>query len=59
MKTPKAVLRARIAVMTIAEIKAATDAFDRGESNVFDAMDAIIAAVEAYQESPDARREAA
>jgi hypothetical protein len=35
-----------IAVLALAEIKAAIEAFDRGETNVFDALDAIIVAVE-------------
>jgi hypothetical protein len=34
------------AVLALAEIKAAIEAFDRGETNVFDALDAIIVAVE-------------
>jgi hypothetical protein len=37
------------AIFTLAEIKAATIAFDRGESNVFDSLDAIVVVVEAYQ----------
>lgn len=37
------------AILTLAEIQAATEAFDRGESNVFDVLDAVIVAVEAYQ----------
>jgi len=37
------------AILTLAEIKAATEAFDRGESDVFHALDAIIVAVEAHQ----------
>ena len=37
------------AILTLTEIKAATEAFDRGESNVFDVLDAVIVAVEAYQ----------
>ena len=37
------------AILTLAEIKAATIAFDRGESNVFDSLDAIMVVVEAYQ----------
>lgn len=51
--------RSGLAILTLAEIKAATDAFDRGEANVFDALDAIIAAVEAYRAAADARPDAA
>lgn len=47
---------AQSVILTLAEIKAASEAFDRGESNAFDAMDAILVAVEAYQ---DAMRRAA
>ena len=43
----------------VAEIKAVTAAFDRGESNMFDALDAIIVAVEAYRAAAQPRREAA
>ena len=49
MKTPISALFATHAILTLAEIKAATEAFDRGESNVFDALEAIIVAVEAHQ----------
>lgn len=37
------------AILTLAEVKAATDAFDRGENNVFDTLDTIVVAVEAYR----------
>ena len=37
------------AILTLAEIKAAVEVFDRGDTNVFDALDAIIVAVEAHQ----------
>ena len=37
------------AICALAEIKAAVEAFDRGETNVLDALDAIVVAVEAYQ----------
>jgi hypothetical protein len=49
------------AIITLAEIKASLEAFDRGESNVFDALDAITVEVEAYRVSgrPDRCREAA
>jgi len=49
------------AVLTLSEIKAAVEVFDRGETNVFDAMDAIVVEVEAYRAAirPENRREAA
>ncbi|MEX0668981.1 MAG: hypothetical protein WD060_00790 [Pirellulales bacterium] len=50
---------AKRAVLVMAEIKVATDAFDRGDTNVFDALDAIRVAVEAYAEEEDGKREAA
>lgn len=40
---------ARMAILTLAEIKAVTAAFDGGEINLFDALDAVRVAVEAYQ----------
>jgi hypothetical protein len=36
-------------ILTLAEIKAALEAFDRGETNAFDALDAIVVVVEAYR----------
>ncbi len=49
------------AVLTLAEIAAAFEAFNRGDSNVLDALDAIIMAVEAHQAvlRPESRREVA
>lgn len=49
MKKPTTIPQAKRAILTTAEIKAALEAFDRGESNVFDALDAIIVEVEAYR----------
>ena len=40
---------ARMAILTLAEIKKVTAAFDGGEVNLFEALDAVRAAVEAYQ----------
>ncbi len=37
---------ASLALFALIEIKAATKAFDSGDTNVFDALDAIIAAIE-------------
>lgn len=36
-------------ILTLAEIKAALEAFDRGETNAFDVLDAIVVVVEAYR----------
>jgi hypothetical protein len=36
------------AILTLAEIKGALEAFDGGEINAFDALDAIVVEVEAY-----------
>jgi hypothetical protein len=49
------------AVLMLAEIKAAVERFDRGDSNVFDALDAIVVEVEAYRAAvrPESSREAA
>lgn len=49
------------AILTLAEIKVAVEAFDRGDTNAFDALDTIIVAVEAHQATatPEPRREAA
>ena len=49
MKKPISVPFATTAILTLGEIKAAVNAFDRGESNAFDALHAIIVAVEAHQ----------
>jgi hypothetical protein len=49
MKKSISVPFATTAILTLAEIKAALEVFDRGESNVFDALDSIIMAVEAHQ----------
>lgn len=50
---------AKRAVLVMAEVKVATDAFDRGDTNVFDSLDAIRVAVEAYAKSKSGVREAA
>jgi hypothetical protein len=59
MKTPVSVRFATSAILTLAEIKAAVESFDRGDSNVFDALDAIIVAIEANQAAAvsDSRQE--
>lgn len=55
-KKLKAIPVAKTAVLMLAEIKAVTQAFDRGEINVIDALDAIIVAVGAYQAVEQPRR---
>jgi len=50
---------AKRAVLVMAEIKVAADAFDQGDTNVFDALDAIRVAVEAYAKEEDSERKAA
>jgi hypothetical protein len=49
MKKPMSVPFATTAILTLAEIKAAVDAFDRGDTNVLDALNTIAVAVEAYR----------
>lgn len=49
MKKSISVPFAATAILALAEIKAAVEAFDRGDTNVFEALDAIIVAVEAHQ----------
>ena len=52
-------LLAKQAVLAMAEIKAATEAFDRGETNVFDALDSVRMAVDWNAECEASKREAA
>jgi hypothetical protein len=40
---------ARATILSLADIKAAIDSFERGESNAFDTLDAICMAVESHQ----------
>jgi hypothetical protein len=42
-----------------AKIKGATQAFDKGRTNVFDALDTIVVEIEAYRSGAVARRKAA
>lgn len=53
------VLMAKRAVLVMAEIKAATEAFDRGDTNVFDALETVRCAIEAYAKAKESRRKAA
>lgn len=50
---------ARAAILVLAEIKAAVEAFDRGEKNAFDVLDAVCVAVEAWRAAARPRRRAA
>ncbi len=50
---------AGLAILTLAEIKAATESFDAGQANVFAALDAIMFAIEAYRCATGVRRDAA
>jgi hypothetical protein len=59
MDDTKDMLMAKRAVLAIAEIKAATEAFDRGDTNVFDTLDAVRVAVGPFTEGGQSAREAA
>ena len=59
MNTPNTISAAKAAILTLAEIKAATDAFDRGDINVFDALDEIRMAVDVYRAAASPIREVA
>ncbi len=48
-----------LAILTLAEIKAATQSFDSGQANISDALDEIMFAIEAYRRATNVRREAA
>jgi hypothetical protein len=52
---------AALAIFTLAEIKAAIESFDRGDSNVGDALNAIIEAIDDFRTAAidRSRREAA
>ncbi|MFN7812114.1 MAG: hypothetical protein ACK5SI_05565 [Planctomycetia bacterium] len=50
---------ARAAILVLAEIKAAVEAFDRGEKNAFDVLDSVLVAVEAWRAAARPRRRAA
>jgi hypothetical protein len=50
---------ATCAIMTMTEVKAAIEAFERGEISVFDALAAVRTAWEAYEGGVPARRQAA
>lgn len=46
------------AVVVLAEIKAATEAFDRGDENAHDVIAAVGAVVDSYREAAMPRRKA-
>jgi len=48
-----------LAILALADIKTAVEAFDGGETNVVDALDAIVAVVEVWQRAGRLRRVAA
>ena len=58
-KKPEVISIAKAAILALVEIKSATEAFDRGQTNVYDALDAIIVAVEAYRSTEHSRQAAA
>lgn len=47
------------AVLALADITAAIESFNRGDANLYDALDAIIVAVEAHRAALQNRRDAA
>ena len=49
MKKTDTISLAKAVILTLAEIKAAVEAFDRGETNAFDALDAIVVEFGAYR----------
>lgn len=54
-------LLATTALLALTEIKAATETFDRGDANLFDALDTIAIAVQMFQAAArsEGQREAA
>lgn len=59
MKQQFGIVVTKQTILAMAEIKAATDAFDNGDTNVFDALDTITAVIDAYRASVQIKREAA
>lgn len=59
MPTSKKSNAAHATIFLLVEIKAAVEAFDRGETNAFDVVDAITYAVHAYRAAAKTPREAA
>lgn len=46
-------------ILLLADVKAAVDAFDRGDVNAHDTADSIVVAVDAYRAATTLRRDAA
>lgn len=59
MKTPHLSQLAKTAVLVIAEIKDATEAFDRGDTSACETLGMVATAIEAYRAAARPRREAA
>jgi len=59
MTKPTAIPHTKRAILTIAEIKAAAEAFDRGDVNVFDALEEIRVVIETYRAAASPVREVA
>jgi ferritin-like metal-binding protein YciE len=59
MATKPGVTLATTAILTMAGIQAAAQAFEQGEINVFDALDAVAVALEAYEATAQPVRKAA
>ena len=59
MSGKKLLSPAAMAIFTLAKIKAATHAFDKGQTNVFDALDTIVVEIAAYRSGAVARRKVA
>lgn len=59
MGIPNPVITAKQAVFAISEIKVAVDDFDRGDTNLFDALERIFEAVEDYWAGSVSRRDVA
>ena len=59
MTKPTAIPHAKRAILTIAEIKAAAEAFDRGDVNVYDSLEEIRVAIEPHRAAASPVREVA
>lgn len=59
MPTSKKSKATYAAIFLLAEIKAAVEAFDRGEKNAFDVVDAVTYAVDVYSAAVKEPRKAA
>ena len=59
MATKQGVTLATTAILTMADIQAAAQAFEQGEINVFVALDAVAVALESYEATAQPARKAA